>query len=1049
MIRIIHISDLHYSKDNSGQFNTRLMKPFLKSLKELNESKKIDILCVSGDLVDKGGLGFTSLEDALNEVKTEFLDVIEKELGLDRSQIILCIGNHDVNKNKDEDYVDMGLTSKLNSAEEVAKLISKNMEQFQPGLLRVEEFKSFEKKYYEKTEGVTVTNFETLHELNIDRYVIGVSTLNSAWRYYDSDEKIIIGIDQLTRAVDKQSSCDIKILLSHYDFSQLKDFEKKDIENTAAEQYQIQLFGHTHSQDVYLKRKPTAGLFFSDTSRGLNRTNISATDTEYKNGFSIIDLDIDSLKISFSSKVYSKQRNEYVLDTDLLGDPGIVTFELQTNENFSMLHKISNRIDEQSSEQMDAHILSYGMETIAPQSFNDIFVEPRFTDKKNTNPDEEKVVYLKEITDNTDQNFIVLGLKETGKTVLLDYLTKFYSENIHRNQIVPILIDFTQLPPSHKVETCISQTIGIPKKNVPEFAEKNRIVLLFDNFEGNNIYLIKKVEEFLVQYPNTRFIATVQIDISGKMPLNLVNSSLYSNSTILELKYFNSRQITDLTNKWYSKSSFPNIENKKKKILKLINSFELPRTPLLISMFLWIFETQEDYQPVNQATMLETFIEKMFKKHDFEQTLYSEFDFKNKESLLTEIALNMYKNGNDNYSMNKADLLRFIVEYLRQREFDFNAEKILNEFIDIRLFDVDSDNVESIVRFRFNCFFQYYLMKNLDKQEFMDHVLKDENYLLFYNELNLYSGLKRNKIDLLDKAISRMEHYFSDLQKQVDEKHISFDSFFETERSLSEQLGKEKKDLSLESHKAEINKDIEIIDDKFYEGSKKDNKIKKKDMKLTQFQKLELSLVIAANILRNTEELPDPNKKYEAFCEVLRCSLIYVTLYKQLFWDHIKNNEKDFDEEKQKESKMILSFLPMINEAFLEEQLGTAKLNPVIKRHISQIITKKEVSQLEKFSTVFLYSDFRGTDYLKVIQSYLAEIKGNYIRDMTLYKLVSYYYFRSDSKQSDKDLEKLISLLVESSAKVKRKRGFIFDKNKVIAFYRDKRKEFIKENPQD
>lgn len=40
MIRIIHISDLHYSKDNSGQFNTRLMKPFLKSLKELNESKK-------------------------------------------------------------------------------------------------------------------------------------------------------------------------------------------------------------------------------------------------------------------------------------------------------------------------------------------------------------------------------------------------------------------------------------------------------------------------------------------------------------------------------------------------------------------------------------------------------------------------------------------------------------------------------------------------------------------------------------------------------------------------------------------------------------------------------------------------------------------------------------------------------------------------------------------------------------------------------------------------------------------------------------------------
>lgn len=87
---------------------------------------------------------------------------------------------------------------------------------------------------------------------------------------------------------------------------------------------------------------------------------------------------MDHLKISFSSKVYSKQRNEYVLDTDLLGDSGVVDFELQTNDNFSLLHKIADRIEEQSAEQMDAHILSYGMETIAPQSFNDIFVEPRF-----------------------------------------------------------------------------------------------------------------------------------------------------------------------------------------------------------------------------------------------------------------------------------------------------------------------------------------------------------------------------------------------------------------------------------------------------------------------------------------------------------------------------------------------------------------------------------------------------------------------------------------------------------------------------------------------
>ena len=121
--------------------------------------------------------------------------------------------------------------------------------------------------------------------------------------------------------------------------------------------------------------------------------------------------------------------------------------------------------------------------------------------------------------------------------------------------------------------------------------------------------------------------------------------------------------------------------------------------------------------------------------------------------------------------------------------------------------------------------------------------------------------------------------------------------------------------------------------------------------------------------------------------------------------------------------------------------MGTKKLSVVIRENIDDKITKTETSDLEKFISVFLYSDIHGKNYLKYIEKLLKHIKRPYIYDMVLFKLVTYYFFRSKSKESDSKYENLIANLIVKSKGLKK-----ISKGKIIENYRKKKHRSKKEN---
>ena len=61
-MRIIHLSDIHLSNENFQSFKSYYRNSLIKELNKINSETKIDLIIISGDLVDKGGSSLKKIE---------------------------------------------------------------------------------------------------------------------------------------------------------------------------------------------------------------------------------------------------------------------------------------------------------------------------------------------------------------------------------------------------------------------------------------------------------------------------------------------------------------------------------------------------------------------------------------------------------------------------------------------------------------------------------------------------------------------------------------------------------------------------------------------------------------------------------------------------------------------------------------------------------------------------------------------------------------------------------------------------------------------------
>lgn len=76
-MRIIHLSDIHLSKDNIEDFRLHYKCSLIKELKTRSSEIEIDLIVIAGDLVDKGGFSLIQLEEYKKHNNS--FDIFEKE----------------------------------------------------------------------------------------------------------------------------------------------------------------------------------------------------------------------------------------------------------------------------------------------------------------------------------------------------------------------------------------------------------------------------------------------------------------------------------------------------------------------------------------------------------------------------------------------------------------------------------------------------------------------------------------------------------------------------------------------------------------------------------------------------------------------------------------------------------------------------------------------------------------------------------------------------------------------------------------------------------
>lgn len=185
-MRIIHFSDAHFQPGNAIMKSQRLADRFIDALKVIHQEKPIDLIIFSGDMIDRGGKGFTSMSDAFMNFKNLIIDKILSALNLSRERFVFVCGNYDVVRSKDSQYLETGLSLDLNDLTSLDDFIRdpKSID----NVKRVEDFNTFRHKFYAELPGIEY--YETPYQANLVLTIAGkkvcISMLNSSWRCWDS-----------------------------------------------------------------------------------------------------------------------------------------------------------------------------------------------------------------------------------------------------------------------------------------------------------------------------------------------------------------------------------------------------------------------------------------------------------------------------------------------------------------------------------------------------------------------------------------------------------------------------------------------------------------------------------------------------------------------------------------------------------------------------------------------------------------------------------------------------------------------------------------------
>ena len=1040
-MRIIHLSDIHLNKEKLDDLRQYYLTSLIKDLKKENEVKKIDLIAITGDLIDQGGLSFKG-EDFYKIFDEQFITPIANATSVPKTRFFFTPGNHDVIDTEIDQIYENGLLASLTSIEATNNFIKRWRNKNYTALNRIDIYKKFEAIYYTEYPEKKLSNFESCFITEIEKKKIGIITFNSIWRFSRklAKESLVLGTQQILDANDyiTLNNCDFVIALFHYPLDKYAEFERKEIQNFLQNlNFDLILIGHNHSVEIEQNSRNDGNIFISIARTAFSDPRQKIT--QFKPGYSIIDINLDTLAGNCFFRRYVHDRLEFDKDIDAArnGELEINIANPESKKELQLIININNRTASTLIEEFDNSLITSGTDSMSPHSLKELFVLPKISDSPvyYNNLSDSKTFVLSEII-NFDKNILLLGMKEIGKTTLLERIFIEISENYTKYKKIPIFLDYKALI-NKKVTSFIARFINESPTKVIELLKSNKVILLIDNLdEAESVKDAKPyIKSFLEEYPDIKIIATSSSNLDI---FYLVENPIISADRFLPLfiQQVSIKEFKELSIKWFKKSSVEWLHNNLEKLVKVFEILRIPRTFFSMSLYLWLIEKQENFKPVNRSNLIEKFLTYILEGLKIENAKAGTYTYDTKIELLMEIAFNMFKEGdkNDNYSLSENKIKEFVGNIFELNQRTWNVDEKVNEFINKGVLKRDSSR--NVIRFRYECFFQYFLSLNLSKKEdFKKEVFSEINYLSFIEELDFYTAKKQDDQKVLEFVIDKLKEEFKDLDEIIENE---LDKYLPNQSFLLRNINTQSFIPELRKNKLK-NEEIEEVFARKLESLPIDDKIKIKQTSTNKIN-LGLTLELASRILKNSENIKNPKLINDSLDLIIEKTVKYGILLQFIFVNRfLDKDESEFPFP----PEVFLPFIPVINQLLLLTWMGTDFLEIPIRKKIDKLLTtKSKSSEYELFITSTLYSDLKLSDYLEKLKLSINFVNNKLIIEMYFIKILIYYMFRNEEHYELAKFERfLIKLLVKGKG-ISREKAKAFIEKKLRSRRKDITEDF-------
>lgn len=991
-MKILHLTDYHYSDNNIAK--ERITKSLIKTIKE--ELIKIDIVLFTGDIVNDGKeyTDFLAFEESFAKPLTEALN-------LKKENIIFCPGNHDLDRTKIHSATEPYINTYVKTKDELDEFYTTAGDVYQDSLKPFENYDGFIKEYYKKQDNCIFKDLYSIHYRIIDYKKIAIVCLNSAWlsaidkeRSGKSDKSNLLIPPKVFTEIKEDlniNEVDKKIIIIHHPLYFLKEYNMFAIEDCIHSDFDMMFSGHVHKISTITRHSGSNGIFEHVSKASLsNSENL---------GCSIIELDdIEENKINVKELTYVYDDTSFHISK-----PIIYTIPCgeEKDQKIAFRRKLNDKI-ELEKDNANSLLLVKGKDC----DFLSFYRPPILKYESEDSVESKKlpIVNLDEIL-NSNKNYVILGKDKCGKTSLLRKLQLDCLMNYSRNAIIPFFLDCKDLRSIASVEDLvrsIKSYYSINNKTTNEILSSDNFILLLDNYSPHTP-ISEIINDFLTKYNKIKYIVCGEYNLSMKIEMFNFGDSLYDRLYNYDLRrqeivsYIDNRLTTN-----YKKNEV------QEKIIRLCKQLELPLNYWTISLLLLIYDKSSDSYSNNLFSILDVCVDEIFGK---KQILLSssKISFEQLKNICARLAKYLFKEHQDTvYSASYSTVLSFIEDQLNTMpRISVNSKDILDFFIACGMLKYKNGN--SFLVFRLNGFFEYFLAFQMTKDEnFKSEVLNDEvRYLAFKNQLEIYSGFKRNDVDLLktvyEKTRNKIDNIFEIYGDNVDDTLKSKAGVSREIEEFSRKISATKSLTTTEiaqiediTNELDINAEVHLM--KVIDPSEINSEL------------IERYLLILGRVFKNLDEVDVP---YEYVSEIFnyiinsycRFGFYIIDEITELTKGEIINENTNLKDLPEFELlRLISDFSPTISQIWLSESICHSSLEKIIKSEIETFEKDISDNQFKLFLLYFLLLDID----LKYVEAYIKKIMNNIRIPVLKYaifiKLNYYLIFKGGENKKLKDL---------------------------------------------